>query len=74
MSIQDTKTRQEAISQVLDGLQWLIMHHATSAASEQYAPTRNGDDMDDHIKEQKEWVEKIRKIRLDFEDLVTGLL
>lgn len=74
MSIQDTKTRQDAVNQVLEGIQWLIMHHATSAASEQYAPTRHADAMDDHIKENKEWVEKLRKIRGEFEDLMTGLL
>lgn len=74
MSIQDTKTRQEAISQVLDGLQWLIVHHANATAREQYMPRESPDASDDYIKENKEWVGHLRKIRGDFEDLVTGLI
>lgn len=76
MAKEDIDTRQEAVNQVLDGLQWLIIHHATSTAREQYAPTRHSDPdgMDDYIKENKEWVENLRKIRLEFENLVTGIL
>jgi hypothetical protein len=74
MSIQDTKTRQEAISQVLDGLQWLIIHHANATAREQYMPRESPDASDDYIKENKEWVGHLRKIRGEFEDLVTGLI
>lgn len=74
MPIQDTKTRQEAISQVLDGIQWLIVHHANATAREQYAPRESPDASDDYIKENKEWVENLRKIRNEFEDLVTGLI
>jgi hypothetical protein len=70
----DIDTRDDAIKNVLDGLQWLIMHHARSTAAEQYAPRMSSDSSDDHIKENKEWVENLRKIRLEFEDLVTGLL
>lgn len=68
------ETREEAIDSVLNGIQFLIMNHATEAASEQYAPTKHSDAMDDHIKEHKRWVERLRTLRLDFEDLVTGLL
>jgi len=74
MSIQDTKTRQEAISQVLDGLQWLIIHHANATAREQYMPRESPDASDDYIKENKEWVGHLRRIRGEFEDLVTGLI
>lgn len=74
MSIQDTKTRQEAIAQVLDGVQWLIIHSANSMAREQYMPRESPDASDDYIKEHKEWVENLRKIRSDFEDLVTGII
>jgi hypothetical protein len=74
MPIQDTKTRQEAISQVLDGIQWLIVHHANATAREQYMPRESPDASDDYIKENKEWVGHLRKIRGDFEDLVTGLI
>jgi hypothetical protein len=74
MSIQDTKTRQEAVAQVLDGLQWLIIHHAGQTAAEQYVSSRHADASDDFIKENKEWVKKLREIRDDFENLVTGLI
>lgn len=67
-------TRQEAISKVLDGLQWLIVHHANATAREQYMPHESPDASDDYIKENKEWVDHLRKIRLQFEDLVTGLI
>ena len=74
MSIQDTKTREDYVAQVLDGLQWLIIHHSHSAAREQYIPRESPDASDDYIKDHKEWVENLRKIRLEFEDIVTGLL
>lgn len=74
MARDDIDTREEAVSQVLDGLQWLIVHHARATASEQYAPDKHADASDDYIKEHKQWVERLRKIRLDFEDLTTGLL
>ncbi len=68
------ETREEAIDGVLEGIQWLIKHHATAAAREQYVPSQNPDASDDEIKENKRWVERLRTLRLDFEDLVTGLL
>lgn len=67
-------TRDQAVEQVLAGLQYLILSHATSAASEQYAPSCHADGSDDHIREQKEWVVKVRSIRHEFENLVTGML
>lgn len=74
MSIQDTKTREDCVAQVLDGLQWLIIHHSHSAAREQYLPRESPDASDDYIKDHKEWVSKLRTIRGEFENLVTGLL
>ena len=67
-------TREQAIEQVLSGLQHLIITHSTSAASEQYAPVRHADSSDDYIREHKEFVNHIRTIRRSFEDVVTGLL
>jgi hypothetical protein len=67
-------TREEAVKQVLDGLQWLIVNHSHAAAREQYMPRESPDASDDYIKDHKEWVESLRKIRLEFEDLVTGIL
>lgn len=66
--------RQTAIDQVLQGLQFLIVSHASSAAREQYIPRESPDASDDYIKDHKEWVESLRKIRGEFEDLVTGIL
>lgn len=70
----DHLTRQDAINQVLGGIQWLIVHHANATAREQYMPRESPDASDDYIKENKEWVESLRKIRNEFEDLVTGLI
>jgi hypothetical protein len=67
-------TREEAVKQVLDGLQWLIVNHSHAAAREQYIPRESPDASDDYIKDHKEWVESLRKIRGEFEDLVTGIL
>lgn len=74
MAIQDIKNRDEAVTQVLEGFQWLIMHHARATASEQYAPSHTPDESDDYIKEHKEWVEHLRTMREKFESLVTGIL
>jgi hypothetical protein len=66
-------SRDEAIEQVLAGLSFLIMHNATCAAREQYAPQCNPDSSDDEIKERKEFVAKLRELRIEFENVVTGL-
>ncbi|HEX6826592.1 MAG TPA: hypothetical protein VF077_09790 [Nitrospiraceae bacterium] len=70
----DITDTSHAINNVLEGLQWLIIHHSKAAASEQYRPQESADASDDWIKEHKEWVSKLRTIRTDFETLVTGLL
>jgi hypothetical protein len=72
MTIKDT--REEAINNILNGLQWLIIHHANATAREQYMPRESPDASDDYIKENKEWVGNLRRIRGEFEDLVTGLI
>jgi len=74
MSIQDTKNRESAIAQVLDGIQWLIVNHSHCAAREQYLPRESPDASDEYIKDHQEWVKKLRDIRGGFEDLVTGIL
>lgn len=66
--------RDEAIKQVEEGLTYLILSHARATASEQYAPSHTPDESDDYIKEHKAWVESLRKIRQDFENLVTGII
>lgn len=68
------RNREETITDIISGLTYLIVNHASHAAREQYAPSLNSDESDEHIKEHKEWVKKLRAIREDFENTVTGLL
>jgi hypothetical protein len=67
-------TRNEAIASVIEGLCFLIVNHATCAASEQWNPSRTSDDSDDYIRDHSEWVNKLRRIREDFENLATGFI
>jgi len=67
-------TRNEAIASVIEGLCFLIVNHATCAASEQWSPSRTPDDSDDYIRGHSEWVNKLRRIREDFENLATGFI
>lgn len=64
----------EAIASVIDGLCFLIINHAKCAASEQWSPNRTSDESDDYIRNHSEWVNKLRKIREDFENLTTGFI
>lgn len=65
--------RPEAIEQIEQGIAYLIMHHASTAACEQYSPSTTCDESDERIKEHQKWVVQLRHIRNQFEDLVTGL-
>lgn len=66
-------TREEAVKQVEEGLTFLILNHAHCAANELYTPNHTGDESDEYIKEHTEWVQNLRRIRTEFENLVTGL-
>lgn len=59
---------------VVDHLSRLIVKHASMTAREQYNPGGIPDESDDYIKEHKEYVKKLRQIREQFEDLLTGVL
>lgn len=63
----------ERIKAVIDNLSSLIVSHAGMTAREQYAPSRSSDASDEYIDEHKDWVRKLRHLREEFEDLVTGL-
>ncbi len=65
--------RDEAVKQVEEGLTFLIFNHSHCAAGELYAPNHTGDESDDYIREHKQWVSELRRIRQEFENLVTGL-
>jgi len=59
---------------VVDALSRLIRSSLIGAAHAQYFPCSNPDEMDDRIKEGKERAEKLRVIRNEFENIVTGVL
>jgi hypothetical protein len=65
---------EEAIDNVVEGLCYLILNHAKCCAAEQYYPTRTADDSDDYIRDHSEWINKLRVIREQFEDLATGFI
>lgn len=62
------------IESIIDNLSWLILRHSRLTASEQYSLNHSPDNSDDYIKENKEMVGELRRIRQEFENLVTGLL
>ena len=62
------------VTLVIDNLSSLILSHSRMTAQEQYAPSGDADLSDETIKEHKEWVKKLRQIRQDFENLVTGII
>lgn len=63
----------ERIKAVIDNLSSLIVSHAGMTAREQYAPRADVDASDEYIDAHKDWVRKLRHLREEFEDLVTGL-
>jgi hypothetical protein len=72
MNINGIESRDEAINHVVMGLAYLIQNHANCAACEQWAPSRTGDESDEYIRNHKEWVKKLRKLREEFEDIASG--
>lgn len=63
-----------AINSVIEGLNYLILSHAKTAACEQDAPRANADMSDEIIKRNKEDLAKLRTLREQFENIVTGVL
>jgi len=70
----NTMTTHEAVSQVIQGLNELIMQNLKGAAQQQYFPCSNPDEMDDRIEAGKKAAAKLRMMRDDFEDLSSGVL
>ena len=64
----------EPIEDVLRGLTRLIISNLSGAAHEQYFPCANPDDMDDRIKAGKKAAQRLRILRDEFENIVTGVL
>ena len=64
----------EQVDAVIGGLSALIMSNLQGAASQQYFPSGNADFSDETIKLGKERATVLRKMRDDFENLVSGVL
>lgn len=60
--------------EILNRMTEMIMRDLHGAASEQYSPRFDADRMDDEIKFRKERAAKLRVIRQEFEDTMTGVL
>lgn len=68
------KNRDEAIQYVEEGLTYLVLSYKRSVASRQYVPSNDPDRDDDEVKEGKEFLETLRRLREEFENAVTGVL
>ena len=64
----------ETVKKVLDGFQELILANLKGATQEQYFPSGDPDGSDEKIREGIERVAALRKMRDEFEDLVTGVV
>lgn len=62
------------VTAVINGLNQLILSNLHGAAHQQYFPVGNPDEMDDRIKWGKKRADELRKLRTDFENIVTGIL
>jgi len=67
-------SEQETQKTIINGLSYLILNHLNRAALEQYHPCGDADTMDHRIADGKARAEKLRAIRQDFEDVITGVL
>lgn len=64
----------EAIESVIEGICYLIYSEANSVASEQTSPSLSADSSDSRIQDGKKTVERLRAIREEFENLMTGII
>jgi hypothetical protein len=70
----DRKSQTQLEAEVLANLNQLIVMHLNNAANEQYAPSACPDQMDHKIADGKERAGKLRNLREEFENIVTGIL
>lgn len=66
--------KDERIDAVINNLSSLILSHSRMTAVEQYCPGADVDRSEDVQAEHKEWVTELRRIRTEFENLVTGII
>jgi hypothetical protein len=67
-------SRDSSVNMVLDGLQSLIVTSLSSCARRQYVPTHDPDSDDDLIKDASKQVKELRRIRVEFENLMMGYI
>lgn len=61
-------------SLIVSNLSELILYFANIASSEQYHPTFDSDKSDETIADNIKRVDRLRNIRNEFENLITGVL
>ena len=66
--------RHEVYKEVVNNLTKLIFYHLAIAADQQYNPCADADRMDSEIADSMKKVAALRKIREEFENLVTGII
>lgn len=71
--INETKERDIAVV-IVAGLSEMIRTQSEALAAEQHAPSRHVDDSDDFMKRVKNEIAKLRAMREEFENLVTGVV
>lgn len=67
-------SRSEIHEQIVNNISILIRNHLSIAAYQQYNPDPDPDRMDATIADSKEKAARLRKLREEFEDIVTGIL
>ncbi len=63
-----------SVTVILDNLSVLIIAQLKGVAQQQYFPVSDPDDMDTCIQEGKKRADQLRKLREEFENIVTGVL
>lgn len=66
--------RHEVHKEVVNNLTKLIFYHLAIAADQQYNPCSDADRMDSEIANSMKKAAGLRKIREEFENLVTGII
>ena len=68
------KTKEEQYKVVVSALSWFIWHYSCIAAAEQYSPQHPPDEMDHLIANASDRVTKIRLLRENFENTISGFI
>ena len=66
--------KHEVQKEIVNNLTKLIFYHLTIAADQQYNPCSDPDRMDAEIADSMKKAASLRKIREEFENLVTGII